>query len=252
MPPGDTTAQPAAAAAGIFPATRWSRVVRAQGTADDPTRHAALDELCRTYWQPVANYLTALGCGQDAADVAQDFFATFLRREGFNHADPQLGRLRGLLKTSARNHFLQWRRNRATLARGGGATTHSLDELALEIPADEAAALSYDRDWALTILNRALAKLRESYTQRGRGDLFAALKPVLLTAGAKPSEELAARLGMTTNALTVEQHRARRRLADALRAEVADTVADPGDVQAELLHLLKLLAHAGPGANAHG
>ena len=250
MNPADATV-PAEDAAGIFPVTRWSRVVRARESNDANASRAALDELCQTYWRPVVNFLTALGCGQDAADVAQDFFSGFLRREGFNHANPELGRLRALLKTSVRNHFLQWRRNRAALHRGGGIEPQSLDDLPVE-PAsatDETAAASYDREWALTILERALTKLRENYSQRERQELFVALKPTLFSTGKKLSDEQAVQLGFTPNALAVEQHRARRRFADLLRAEVADTVADPREVQAELLHLLKLLAHA--GADAH-
>ena len=243
MNPADAPVAPAEDAAGIFPVTRWSRVVRARET-DAAARHTALDELCQTYWRPVVNFLTALGCGQDAPDVAQDFFAGFLRRDGFNHANPELGRLRALLKSSVRNHFLQWRRNRAVLYRGGGNEPESLDELTLE-PAAETAAANYDREWALTILERALGGLRESYAGRNRAELFAALKPTLFSTGQKISDAQAAQLGFTPNALAVEQHRARRRFADLLRAEVADTVADPREVQAELLHLLKLISQAG-------
>lgn len=247
MNPADATAPVAEEAAGIFPVTRWSRVVRARET-NAAARHAALDDLCQIYWRPVVNFLTALGCGQDAPDVAQDFFTGFLRRDGFNHANPEVGRLRALLKTSVRNHFLQWRRNRAALHRGGGNEPQSLDELTFE-PAAEAAAASYDREWALTILERALGGLRESYSARNRAELFVALKPTLFTTGQKISDAQAAQLGFTPNALAVEQHRARRRFADLLRAEVADTVADPREVQAELLHLLKLISQA--GADAH-
>lgn len=243
--------EPIANAPGLFPVTRWSRVVRARAPEDDATRHAALDELCAAYWRPVVNYLTALGCGQDAADVAQDFFANFLRLDGFARANPDLGRLRALLKTSVRNHFLHWCRDQATLRRGGGAQPKSLDDdttLLVRDGSEAGAESGYDRDWALTVLERALTKLRESYVSRDRLALFDALKPALLAAGHKLPDATAAQLGLTPNALTVEQHRARRRFADLLRAEVADTVADEREVEGELLHLLKVLAQTGAAA----
>ena len=243
--------QPTDDAPGLFPVTRWSRIVRAREPGDDVARRAALDELCAAYWRPVVNYLTALGCGQDAADVAQDFFANFLRLDGFARANPDLGRLRALLKTSVRHHFLHWCRDQATLRRGGGATPKSLEDDTTLLVRDgsEANADSlYDREWALTVLERALTKLRASYASRDRLTLFDALKPALLSSGQRASDTTAAELGLTPNALTVEQHRARRRLADLLREEVADTVSDPRDVPEELMHLLKLLSQAGAAA----
>jgi RNA polymerase sigma-70 factor (ECF subfamily) len=237
--------QTPAHAPGIFPATRWSRVVKARDAGDDAQRRAALDELCTAYWRPVVNFLTALGAGQDAADVAQDFFTCFLRLDGFARADPDLGRLRALLKTSVRNHYFHWCRDQAALRRGGGTEPKSLeDDTALRVrdTSDADAEASYDRDWAFTVLERALGKLREDYAVRDRLALFEALKPALLSVGHRIPEEAAARTGLTPNALTVEQHRARRRLAALLRAEVAETVSEPAEVQAELMHLLRLLA----------
>lgn len=237
--------EPAADAPGLFPVTRWSRVVRARATEDEATRRAALDELCAAYWRPVVNYLTALGCGQDAADVAQDFFANFLRLDGFARANPDLGRLRALLKTSVRNHFHRWHRDQSTLRRGGDAQPKSLEDdttLRVRDAGDAGAESIYDREWALTVLERALVQLRDSYASRDRLTLFEALKPALLAASHRLPDTTAAELGLTANALAVEQHRARRRLADLLRAEVLDTVADEREANGELMHLLKVLA----------
>ena len=230
---------------GPFPNTRWSRVVRLRET-DAAARRAALEELCQTYLRPVTLYLAALGGGQDAEDIAQDFFATFLRQAGFERADPNIGRLRAYLKTAARHHFLHWKRDHATLRAGGGVAHTSLDELATELPGDDApSAASYDLDWALAVLGQALAALRAGYAERGRTELFEALKPALLGAAEALPARLAEQLGLSPNALAVEQHRARRRLAELLRAAVADTVADPREVEPELRHLLAVLAQRG-------
>lgn len=74
-----------------FPATRWSRVAR---TREGEAGTRALEELCGEYWQPVAGYVRALGCVEEAEDIAQDFFAQFLRREGFQRAQQERGTLR--------------------------------------------------------------------------------------------------------------------------------------------------------------
>lgn len=242
----------AAAGAALFPATRWSCVVRAREGDDPAVQRQALDELCAAYWHPVAKYLEALGCGQETEDATQDFFAAFLRRAGFAQADREIGRLRAYLKTAVRHHFLHWRRDRSTQQRGGGVTPLSLDETtgqAMPVESDADAEAAYDQGWARTVLERALARLRQSYETRDRLALFEILKPVLLAVGTKIPDHQAEALGFTPNALTVEQHRARRRLATLLREEVAETVADPAEVDGELLHLLRVLSVTGRPAH---
>ncbi len=211
-----------------FPATLWSRVLR---TRDDAQSHAAIEDLCAVYWQPVLAYVTMLGCGGEAEDVTQEFFANFLRREGFQNAAPERGRLRAYLKTAIRHHVAHWWRDRSTQRRGGGRAPLSLDGDDLpELPAPADADAHYDTEWALAILERALARLREGYVSRNRAEVYEQLKPTLLGSG------------HVDRTLAVEQHRARRRLADLLRREVADTVDDPAEIEAELLHLLRTLA----------
>lgn len=232
---------PAASAARPFPATMWSKVLR---TRDEPTAHAALDQLCSIYWQPVVGYIRALGCGFDEAeDVAQDFFSTFLRREGFQRAEQARGTLRSYLKTAVRYHVLHWRRDRAALRRGGGLEPLALDdEDAPELPANDEPDIHYDEQWAVTVMERALTAMRESYARRGKAEVFEALKPALMQPDDGDGAVTAEMLGMARGTFAVEQHRARRRLAELLRAEVAQTVAEPEEVDAELLHLLRVLA----------
>ncbi len=73
--------------------------------------------------------------------------------------------------------------------------------------------------------------------------LFAALKPCLVgDRAAQPYAELAARLGMEEGAVKVAAHRLRQRYRELLRAEIANTVASPGEVDAEMRHLFNVLA----------
>lgn len=221
-----------------FPATRWSRVAR---TREGEAGARALEELCGEYWQPVAGYVRALGCVEEAEDIAQDFFAQFLRREGFQRAQQQLGTLRSYLKSAIRHHVWHWRRDRSTQKRGAGVEVVEVDE---NVPAEDGeAGLAYDQEWALVILEKALTELRSGYERRGRVALYEQLKPTLLTEN-NDLDALAARLGITRNALAVEQHRARRRLADLLRQHVLETTHDAAEAEEELIHLLRVLSRS--------
>ena len=240
MDPGATSLSPSARS---FPATLWSRVLR---TRDETTARSALDQLCTSYWSPVVSYICALGCDPtEAEDLAQEFFATFLRREGFQRAEQERGTLRSYLKTAIRYHVMHWRRDNAAQRRGGGHEPVALDaEDAPELPARDEATDHYDEQWALTVMERALSALRETYERRNKLPLFELLKPTLMQADYGDASSVAEQLGITRGAFAVEQHRARRKLAELLRNEVTQTVTDPAEVEEELLHLLRVLAQS--------
>jgi hypothetical protein len=93
------------------------------------------------------------------------------------------------------------------------------------------------------VLEQALARLREEYKAGGRGDLFDALKPLLTgESTSEPQAELAARLGLSEGALRVAAHRLRQRYGEAVRAEIAQTVARAEDVDEELRDLFAALS----------
>lgn len=58
---------------------------------------------------------------------------------------------------------------------------------------------------------------------------------------AVPYAELAARLKLSEGALRVAVHRLRQRYRELLRAEIAHTVADAGEVEEELRYLFRVL-----------
>jgi hypothetical protein len=76
----------------------------------------------------------------------------------------------------------------------------------------------------------------------GKADLFDALK-VALSAGeaAISYGELAPRLKMTEGNLRVAAHRLRKRYRELLRAEIANTVSSPGEINDEMRHLFKTM-----------
>lgn len=239
---------------GGFLPTRWTLVLAARG--DTPEARAALSDLCAAYYEPVLRFLRREGRTDDAArELAQEFFARVLSRSGFAGADPDRGRFRSYLLGALR-HFLADRKDSdRTLRRGGGILPESLDAEADDAPALQVAApgadpaLEFDRAWALALMRRSLDRIREEYTAAGRPGQFAVLQP-WLGGDSPPGPQAAAaeQLGLSGGALKVAIHRLRRRFREILRAEVADTVPNPADVDAELRHLVEVLArHPEPG-----
>src|SRR2546425_8019441 len=73
--------------AGVFATTHWS-VVRLAGDATTPQSTAALDQLCRQYWQPLYYFVRRKGYAEaDAKDLVQGFFARLLEKGLFGAAD---------------------------------------------------------------------------------------------------------------------------------------------------------------------
>jgi RNA polymerase sigma-70 factor (ECF subfamily) len=101
----------------------------------------------------------------------------------------------------------------------------------------------YERQWALTLLNTVTERLRNEFVEEGHGELFQQLSFCLAgERSAVPYAELAPRLRLSEGALRVAVHRLRQRYRQLLQNEIAQTVAEPGEVKEELLHLLKVVA----------
>ncbi len=232
-----------------FQTTHWSVVLAA---TQSETSHAeeALAKLCGAYWRPLYAYIRRRGYNtEDAQDLTQEFFARLLGRGFLRLADRSRGRFRSFLLKSLQ-HFLvnDWVRRQAQ-KRGGGTRVLSLDEQEAERcylnhPADQLTPDSlYDRSWAMTLLERAMAQLGENYAAAGKRDLFEHLKSLLLVEGTEASYRcLAGRLGLSEGAAKVAVHRLRRRFRDTLRAEIAQTVDSPEAVDEELRCLMAAMS----------
>ncbi len=235
-------------APGGFRTTHWSAVLAAT-QAPSPAAAAALETLCHAYWQPVFAHVRRQGHGVDAAhDLTQEFFARLLEGRWLEPADPQRGRFRSfLLRCVSRFLIDEWRRG-AAQKRGGGREFFSLDQAreeehwALE-PADAfTPEQAYDRRWAEALIARANARLRAGYVADGWEARFDALKIYLLD-GQEPAAyaDVAATLGLTVPAVKSAIFKLRQRFGAAIRAEIAETVSRPEEVEEELAHLLAAL-----------
>jgi RNA polymerase sigma factor (sigma-70 family) len=230
-----------------FATTRWSLVAAAKG----PAARQALAELCGLYWYPVYAFVRRRGHpADDAGDLTQEFFARLIEKGGIAGADPAKGRFRSYLLGACR-HFLANEHDRAAAQkRGGGRAVGSLDLADAERryaaePADgRTPEQVFERRWALTLLDGVLAGLRAEYGTAGQGVLFDRLKSSL-AGDAGPYAELAADLGLTEGAVKVAAHRLRRRYRDRLRTAIAETVATPEEVDAEIRDLFAALARPG-------
>jgi RNA polymerase sigma factor (sigma-70 family) len=232
-----------------FYTTRWSIVLAAQRGTDATGAGAALAALCRDYWYPLYAFVRRRGfAAHDAQDLTQAFFADLLERNP-TLADPAKGRFRSYL-LGALKHFLanEWHRAN-TLKRGGGQKIVEWDALDPEAryamePADQTDPETlYDKRWAMELLNRAMAKLRAEFVAKDDATTFDALKGTL-TGAELEREELAKKLGMNAGALKVAVHRLRHRYREVLRAEIAETVDSPAEVDEEMRHLARMLRGA--------
>lgn len=233
----------------VFQTTQWSLVVAA-GNLGTPHAHAALTQLCQTYWYPLYCCVRRHGHPPaEAQDFTQAFFAKLLEKNQIALADPERGRFRTFLLRSLEN-FLHNEHERATAQRrGGGQSIVSWDA---HIAEDSYAAQALDhlspeqafeRRWASTLLTATLVRLRREFSSSSRAELFDLLEPHLWGDDTStPYAQIAATLEMSVTAVKVTMHRLRQRYREALRQEIAQTVASEEEVEEELRHLRQVLA----------
>jgi RNA polymerase sigma-70 factor (ECF subfamily) len=233
---------------GRFMTTRWSVVLAARGS-DRPAAREALSTLCGQYWHPLYAFIRRGGSTpEEAEDLTQAFLVHLLEKEAIRHVDPAKGKFRSYLLASLKN-FLSDQRSRETAAkRGGGVAPVPLDadeaegRYRLEPAHDLTPERIFERQWALTVIEQAVTRLRGRYVRAGKEDHFEALK--IFLSGEKrpvPYAEIAGKLDMTELAVKVSVHRLRKRFRDSLREEIAQTVHDPDEIEAELQALYAAL-----------
>jgi RNA polymerase sigma-70 factor (ECF subfamily) len=101
----------------------------------------------------------------------------------------------------------------------------------------------FEQQWATTLLNQATTRLCQEFVESGKKELFEATK-VFLTGEKKANSytELAAKLATTEAALKMAVSRMRQRYGELLRAEIANTVSSPEEVDDELRALFAALS----------
>jgi len=231
-----------------FTTTKWSVVLRARDRGD-PRSREALASLCEAYWYPLYVFVRRQGSDpNDALDLTQGFFAALIEKDLLDSVRQERGKFRSFLLASLKHHIAHERRREHALKRGGGQEVLPLDgegaEKRYQIdPADDRTPdRAYERQWALAVIGRAQDRLRGALEADGKGEQYRLLVPFLTDVRPEqPYQEVAGALRTTEASVKMAVLRLRRRLGQLLREEIAHTVEEPADVDAELKHLLVVL-----------
>ncbi len=250
--PNSTTTETRArilSSAPVFATTQWTQVLEARGESSNAK--TALADLCVAYYPPVFAFIRHNAPDDESArDLTQEFFARLLARHGIANVDPERGRFRSFLLGAVKHFLSDARDHSARLKRGAGIPLLSLEEsgtdtspgLQLPDPKLISPDREFDRKWALTVLDRALAALAKEHESIGKLDHFRALKPWLTGETSDLSQADAARyLNLNEGAVKVAIHRLRRRFRDLVKAEIAHTLRDPAQIDHELACLMAAL-----------
>jgi RNA polymerase sigma-70 factor (ECF subfamily) len=236
-------------ASSQFATTHWSLVVAARDRTS-PQAREALATLCRIYWYPLYAFIRRQGHRADQAqDLTQEFFARLLEKDFLSMVDREKGKFRSFLLACCK-HFLANERDRANAQKcGGGLQIISVDFSAVEgrYQLESTHTLTperlFERRWVLTLLDQVLAKLRQEFGQAAKRDLFDRLKIFLTGESCKHSyAQVAKELNRSEVAVKVTVHRLRRRYRELLREEIARTLDDPSQVEAEIRDFFAILA----------
>ncbi len=230
--------------AGLFATTHWS-VVLAAKEQESELAAAALEKLCRTYWYPLYAYVRRRGYGrEDAQDLTQGFLLQLLQRKSFARVEHSKGLFRSFL-LAGMNYYLADERIRVSARkRGGGELVLSFDAQTAEEryrlePADDLSPDKlFERKWTQAVLDTVLDKLEQEFREAGKAEFFERLSIFLVASTVQePYAAAAADLGMTADAVRKAVHRLRDRYRELFREEIAQTVAEPAELDDEVHHL---------------
>ena len=229
-----------------FATTSWTVIGQA---ASDGTAEAgpALQALCQRYWFPLYAYARRKGASAaDAEDLTQSFFLKFVEDDLAAKADPHRGRFRAFLLSAFQNFMTNQFRRETAEKRGGGVRHWSLDFSDADrryrgLEDDETAERTFDRQWALALLRTTMDSVAQQYQSAGKSEWFALLRPCLTGTQSNTYRELAETMGIREGAVKAAVFRLRERFAQQLRMQIARTVSDPEEVEAEIRDLLALL-----------
>jgi RNA polymerase sigma factor (sigma-70 family) len=234
---------------GVFPSTHWSVVLTAaQGGL--PAADAALASLCQAYWHPLYAFVRKRGhTPEEAEDLTQEFLARLVHKDLLKGLTQEGGKFRSFLLTALKRFMAnEWQREHAQ-KRGGGLVFISLDHTAEAHYQSHLAdgitpEILFERQWAVTVLNRVLSRVQDEYGRAHKQDLFARLQNFLPGAKEQLSyAEVASALQLQETAVRMATHRLRRRYGQLLREEIAATVSTPDEIDEEIRHLIAVAGH---------
>lgn len=246
MEPTDES-NPLTGNAGQFATTQWSLVLAAGNRADEDS-NTALQKLCRAYWPPLYAYVRRRVSNiHEAQDLTQAFFERLLDKQYLAAADPERGRFRSFLLTAFKR-FLSKERDKAAAQKRG--RSHVVFTVNFETQDKKwggqygslTAEEIYERQWAVTLLNRVMDRLQREMDRNGHAQQFHVLKDFLGGTSAATYADVAPGLGLSESAARMAASRMRGRYRELLQEEIAHTVDAEEDVSAEVRHLFAIFS----------
>lgn len=224
-----------------FRTTAWSVVAGAQ-EIEGESREQCLSKLCRTYWKPIYYYMRRRRLSHDdALDLTQEYFATFLEKNFVAAADRERGRFRTFVLVTV-NRFLSKqfaKRSRREAKRnilipvGDGEEEILLPELAHGETAED----DFNRRWALSLIEATLEKMKEECLSGRKQMYYETFKLFLDTQGTSEPmsyREMAAHLSVTETDITNFLHRGRNVFQKLLRNEIRQSVVGEREIDEEI------------------
>lgn len=231
-----------------FQPTRWTLVLNVKEDGADAEK--ALEELCESYWFPL--YAFARGAkwsAADAEDLVQGFLMKLVEKRMFDGADQEKGKLRTYLLTAFRRYAKDEAVKLNASKRGGNVEKISFDYAeaeswyAEEKIEGETPEQLYDRQWALTVIEKALESMESHAEAKGKLKEFELMKPLLMEeTGGEEFDRVGAALGITSNAAKIQIHRLRSRFRETVRSEIRETQLDGTEEDDELRYLMAQLS----------
>ena len=207
-----------------------------------------MNELCQLYWKPVYAFIRATRgySNEDAKDMTQAFFEELMDRRFLERASPDLGTFRSYLRGAVPLFLLNPHERGRALTRGGGRRILALDDEPLDAPAsppDLAPEDSFDRQWCLILVTRALEELREELDRSDRTVYYRAFERYSLQPASEDPHtyaQVAAELGLKESDVGNYLTACRKRLREILTNRIRDYVRSDDEVYPEFARVLKL------------
>ncbi|MCF6312516.1 MAG: sigma-70 family RNA polymerase sigma factor [Verrucomicrobiales bacterium] len=226
--------------ANQFQTTCWKNF-RDLTSGDACSSQRAMNDICRTYWQPLYQFALSLNCShEDAEDCVQGFLAKATVNDFFVLADPKKGRMRSYLLTAFKRYIYDvWKKDHA-LKRGGGTQIESLENNRQNNSAENS-SLVFDQQWALTIIETAMGNLKLRYHVMGKNLAFSELEACIDGSPLANTAKIAETLDISTATLKTLVYRIRKRFGEEVRKAVMETVATEEEIDDELRWLIEVL-----------
>ena len=228
-----------------FSSTAWTVVANAQAQHGE-TSGRYLDLLVGRYWRPVYCFIRQLGNShEDAKDLTQAFFTTFVERDVAAYADRERGKFRTFLIASVKRFLAE--RHRHEMRHPVPATLSDIDlaprEHLFQFGAGESPERVFDRNWAKCLLENSIGRFRSECIALDKEIRFRVFEERFL---ADPSRfaayrDIAQKLGISVTDVRTHLERGRKRLARMIREEVSHCLSVPWECDAEIQELVACL-----------